>query len=551
MTSAALTDLQNRINSNTLTAAQQAALSAALTVINPVFPSPDESSAIVDNLEEPAAREWMATLYTIQAEFGGAGGAVLPTNQTVWHVNAATGNNANSGLTAGTAIQSFAYLASLWKGTAGGGRPQLSPSVGTTITIFVDSLMPNTDPVAPLLDVDLAPGMTLLFEGQTNIVPNVTSILTTASTFARTSAGGKQTFTDATVANFATPLLAGALLMQDTTAPRGSVAWLVGPDPGPSATGTSTVFYTPATPGVLATPTIVQPLAADGYTLSTLTTLNLGNGFKTRMFPQNGQAGGVLTSAVFFYRLHFALPGSSDVVTFGGSPGVVYAFQECQRDIPIVAAAQGAVLSFNCLDFHSTGGIAQAGGTLEYFAGGASNGTNAGGPNITAEQGGVCVADLDFALIAMAGNFFAQGGLIELGNVSHWGTSAGGQIIVATDGGEVVLNPLLQATSVAYGTDGGTFCSIGAGTSFGPGKCTYSQTGSGTPCADQFKSTNVAFLLGRGPSTSAWGTSTTTGLAVGSTTCTIAHMDAAIGAGTGFGSNAVDPATMSYFGVAA
>lgn len=550
MTSAALTDLKNRINSNTLTAAQQAALSAALTVINPVFPSPDETSAIVDNLEEPAAREWMATLYTINAEFGGAP-AVLPTQQTVWHVNALTGNNANNGLTAGTAIQSFAYLASLWKGVGGGARPQLNPSVGTTITIFVDSVMPSSDPVAPLLDVDLAPAMTLLFQGQTNIVPNVTSVLTTASTFARTSAGGKQTFTDATIANFATPLLAGALLMVDTTAPRGSVAWLVGPDPGPSATGTSTAFYTPQTPGVVATPTAVQPLAADGYTLSQLTTCNIGSGFQTRMFPQNPQVGGALGSLVVFYRLHFALPGSADNVTFHDSTGIAYVFQECQRDIPVIAAAGAGVLSFNCLDFHNAGGIAQAGGTLEYFAGGASNGTNAGGPSVVAEQGGVCVADLDFALVAMAGNFFAQGGLVELGNVSHWGTSAGGQIIVATDGGEVVLNPLLQATSVAYGTDGGTFCSIGAGTSFGPGKCTYSQTGSGTPCADQFKSTNVAFLLGRGPSTSAWGTSTTTGLAVGSTTCTIAHMDAAIGAGTGFGSNAVDPATMSYFGVAA
>lgn len=550
MTSAALADLQARIASNTLTALQQAALTTALAAIVPTFPNPDESASIVSVLEEPLAREWIAALYTINGE--GVAMSGLPTNQTAWHVNATTGSDTNDGLTAGTAVKTVAQIALRWKGTAGGGRPQLSPSTGTQITIFIDSDLPNSDPLSVLLDVDLAPGMTLLFQGFAKVATKVGS-MTTASTFARTHAGGQQTFTDATVANFGVFVGGGAtpaMLITDTTAPRGSVAWLVGPDPGASATATSSVFYTAQTPGTISVPTIVQPLAADGYTLTALASANIGNGFNTRQFPQNAQSGLSISSTVIFYRIHFPLQGDvNDTCDIGGNPEVFYAFQECQNDLPFIVTADGFVTFINCLEFHTVGSQARAGGVLEYISGASSNGTNASSGAPSCIEGGTLVMDCDVAVLAVSGAIICNGGELSLGNVSHWGTSS--SCVVAQFGANVVQNPILQATSVLYGSDGGDFVAVGAGTAFGPAKYTYSQTGSGTPAADQFKSTNTAFLLGRAPSTSSWGISATTGLAVGATTNTIAHLDAAIGAGTGFGSTAVDPATMSTLSVAA
>jgi hypothetical protein len=67
--SAKLDTLRANINANTLTASEQAALSAALTVISAAFDAPDSvSDSIPASTEEPLARLWFAALYTINAE---------------------------------------------------------------------------------------------------------------------------------------------------------------------------------------------------------------------------------------------------------------------------------------------------------------------------------------------------------------------------------------------------------------------------------------------------------------------------------------------------
>jgi hypothetical protein len=86
MSSAALTALQVAINSNTLTVSQQAALSAALALIIPSFPTPDELSNSIPIPEEALARDWMAALYTIQAE-GASGGIPVVTTGTIIAAN--------------------------------------------------------------------------------------------------------------------------------------------------------------------------------------------------------------------------------------------------------------------------------------------------------------------------------------------------------------------------------------------------------------------------------------------------------------------------------
>src|SRR5579862_8109838 len=548
-----LQDLANRLASNTLTVLQQSAFAQALAIITPAFETPSpQGGQIPSPLPEAVlAREWMAVLYAIQSEGGGGGGGtVLPTNQTVWFIDPVAGNDANNGLTSATALKTIAALATLWKGTAGGGRPQLNPSTGTTITITMLNNAPATDPLAPILDVDLAGGMTLVIQG-TGVAPSKTSTFTTISAFARTHAGGQQTFTDATVANYGV-FVPSAMLVQSTTAPRAGVAWLVGPNPGASATATTSPFYSPQVAGTPSVPTLVAPNAADGYTLTTCIQAFWGNGCTTRQFPQDPQTGTAINSQVVLYRMHFPLPSDpNDSVSMSGNPGVAYVLQECQGDIPVSVTAGASVTAVNCLDFQTTGYVASAGGSVELIAGASSNGTNPNGPTPRALAGGTLIVDCDHALYAMGSAFEAAGGQVDLGNCSHWGTTAStGFLFVVVDQGKLTVNPIFQATSVVYGSDGGQFCSVGSGTAFANAICTYSQTGSGTPCADQFKSTNTAFLLGRLPSTSAWGISPTTGLAVGATTNTIAHMDAALAAGTGFGSLAADPGNVSYFGVA-
>jgi hypothetical protein len=62
----AIVALRNRVATNTLTAADQGALTTALDAIAPTFLGPDDSSVVVFS-DESEAREWIAALYAILA----------------------------------------------------------------------------------------------------------------------------------------------------------------------------------------------------------------------------------------------------------------------------------------------------------------------------------------------------------------------------------------------------------------------------------------------------------------------------------------------------
>jgi hypothetical protein len=87
MSSPQLLALQSAINTNTLSAGQQAALSEALDAIIPFFPVPDELSNSIPATEPLLAREWIASLYAIQAGVGGPvvtpARVVTPTEETI------------------------------------------------------------------------------------------------------------------------------------------------------------------------------------------------------------------------------------------------------------------------------------------------------------------------------------------------------------------------------------------------------------------------------------------------------------------------------------
>lgn len=535
---AAIDDLANRIASNTLTAAQQAALVEALGIIAPDFPSPDEISNSIDDFTQ--ARTWIASLYAIAAAFGGA--SVLPTQQIAWYVNAVSGNDANDGASPATPVKTVAQIALRWRGVGGGGKPTLQPATGNTITVTLQTDIPVTDPLSPILDVNInSPGGTptaLIIVGGAKTSGHAGTI-NTATAFARTTAGGQPVITDVSVANFA-PFVGTASLMVDSTT--GAVGWLYGPDAGASANGTLSVGYSAQTAGTV--PTLVQTAYAGGnaYTLSDVIHASLGSGFTTRSFPEKSTSVTGASAQVFFYRLHLVEANNNDNVQFA-SPSVAYFFQECQLD-HAVQAVQGGGGFLNCFSFHNLGYQIIGTAVFDFFAG-ALSGQNAG--TITASNAGVALVDQDFAVFSATPYIATAGGELFIGNAGFWVQGGGNQAIDAGGGGDVVFTPLNAAGTVFYGTDGGTPIVISG--AIGQGQILYHNDGGGTPAADQFKFTHSTFKVG--DLTSAFGFNATTGAYVGPTTNTLAHLDAALGAGTGFGGQAIDPSTGSYLRLAA
>jgi hypothetical protein len=530
-----LQDLANRIATNTLTATQQNVLVTALNVIIPFFPGIDDTSVSVPIQEDiPLSREWIATLYTLQAlGGGGGGGGLLPTNQTVWYIDPVAGNDANNGQTPATALKTAAALGALWRGVSGGGRPILSPSVGTTITINLLNDLPNTDPISVLLDVDLAGSMALIFVGGLHTAAH-SGTLATVSAFARTAAAGQVKITDGTVADYSGFVGSSSLYIDSVT---GAVAWLYGPDGAPSATGLISPPYAPQPVGSVsftAAPTL--SLAGHAYTLSDCIHASLGSGYVTRSFPVESSGG--LPAQVFFYRLHLTQPNTGAVVGWN-SPSVVYTLTESQTDEAIEVFAGGVNL-INCFGFRAT--YTALGGTavVEVALGGATSGT------MQALSGGSILVDGD-ALVFSVSPYTVIGGTIEIGNAGYF-TNGGASAALEVDGGVANITRLFQTTSIFYGVDGGTGVLVnGAKGSFG--LVLYRNDGGGTPAQSQFQLTHPTFKLG--DMTSPFGVTIATAAYVGPTTGTMAHLDAALAAGTGFGGLAVDNATLSTMRIAA
>lgn len=525
MTSAALQDLQNRINSNTLTVVQQAALSQALTFIIPEFPTPDEISGGILTEDAPLAREWIAALYALQAE---GSGAVNPTTQITWHINATTGNNANDGLTAATAIQSAAFLSTLWRGSVGGGRPQLIPATGSTISIFIDSDLPETDPISVLLDVDLPDGTQVNIIGKAGTATH-TGTLATASVFARTSAGGQQTITDATVADFGA-FIPSAALVQDSTS--GGVGWLYAPFNAASATGVTSRLQQAQTPGSFAGIGIPKdPSAGDAYTLSNVTQVTLGQDWRSRAFPADGPSG-PLQGSFFFYRLHFKDANTGAAGLFADSPGVIFVVQESIfDDVSVVVDLGTTVALANCLVIGSGKQIAVANGSTLELAGGALQGGASGIVVCELNALAEIVSDFVCASDTASGRYIVEtSGTMVFESCGAFGsnTPASNSPLFETEGDNSVL-----LVGLIYGTDNGNVFEVLVANNV----MRYA-----SPATTAMLSSSTTFLVGEALSSS-FGFNQATGAFVGPTTCTLAHLDAALGAGTGFGGSLTDPAS--------
>ena len=81
MSSANLVSLLNAINTNSLSASEQAALGQALEAVIPTFPTPGDNGAITTDDEAALARAWMAALYSIAFGAGSGGSPVTLVNE--------------------------------------------------------------------------------------------------------------------------------------------------------------------------------------------------------------------------------------------------------------------------------------------------------------------------------------------------------------------------------------------------------------------------------------------------------------------------------------
>lgn len=528
---AALDQLATAIASNTLSALQQSSLVQALTVISPSFPSPDESGFTTPP-DELLSREWIAALFAIVA-LTPAGGFALPTVQPAFFLNPVTGSDANSGTTSLTPLKTAAALAAAWRATAGGGRPVLAPPGGVT-TITIQAPLPLTDPLAPLLDVDIANGGSLVFVGGLN-APAKTSVLATASAFARTAAAGQIVITDAATPNFQPLVPAAPFLVNSTT---GAISWLYGPDAAPSANGTLTVGYSAQVAGVAGVPVQTAHVAGNAYTLSAPIGASLGQGFTTRSFPTGGAAGS--PAQVFFYRLDFSEPNPNTFV-FLNSPTVTTTFQECRMQHP-AAVLGGSVTFANSFFYHVPVQVQGGTSVLDLVFGGGVSGLASA--NVQCLNGAFLFVDGDFmTFTGVPGYRVASGASLFMGNGAAWNN--GGNQAASVEGGSLFTRPIFTGSNVFYGSDGGTSITVNGALS-GFGQVLYRV---GATAVAQFQLTSGTFKLG--DMTSPFGMTIATGALVGPTTGTFAHLDAALAAGTGFGNNALDPSTFSSFRQAA
>jgi hypothetical protein len=217
-----LTAFLGRLNTNTLSAPDQALLTQALTSIIASWgfggsgALPDATSSGGQS-DESNAREWMALLYAIAEGFGGSGGGgggggvfVVPASWLVpaWFIDPVAGNDANNGTTALTPLKTWAQLVFLW----GTNAPILAQNTAIT---FLSSQPDATDPVVwrPVLKQ----GASAVIIGT---APTVVASVVLAGVVAKNRATGQ--LLNATLGALAAP----GQMLRNTTAGKTSRAWV-------------------------------------------------------------------------------------------------------------------------------------------------------------------------------------------------------------------------------------------------------------------------------------------------------------------------------------
>lgn len=501
--------------------------------------------------------------------FGNAGpgsGSVL---QPAWFVDAVNGNDNNSGATALLPVKTLFEISKRWRGFQQGVRVVLPVSVTITIlqgwTNFADA---KADPLEPLLNVDLQNGARLLIQQSTSVLQ--AGAFTAVTPFSRTP-GGRQV-----VGSVFTGWLANQdNLIVDTT--KNSVAWLNDTAAGLGGPfGLTSAPYTAANP-LSATPTVITLLTFGGTDAFQIIQPNGGVYFGTGSTTRSAQHTGVNAAlpSVVFYRLR-EFPEGLTPTTVGdplslGTDGIVQLiFQECQ--IHQNPMPTGGAVFVNCAFLNNAAGtgvqmqigpsqrapsaIASGPAPDAQFSAGYSVATS-----IAVQQGGLAIFEDDFQLLsgrivggAYQWEIFA-GGLAGFGNCgrTYVTVSVNANQPAALIGGGATFGIADDngGASTFYGDmgGGGAFLSVTGVPSGAAGAWAYYRANGGTPAASSFAFTTSTFKLGG--AAQGWGFDPAGGTYVGPTTFTLAHLDAVLGAGTGFGNQALEPKSGCRFGLQA
>lgn len=459
---------------------------------------------------------------------GGSSGAPGALATAVWWQDYVGGSDTNPG-TPLLPVKTLGEIRRRWGGGVLGVRPQLRVAV----EIHAVSNVPAndfTDPALALADVDLPAGAALLIVPGGNIIKRSGVIHTVPNAFARTPTG-QQTITDLGVANWNGDV---DLLLNDTTS--GAACWVVtgGAAGTISASRTAADVTAPPYNGLGAA--AVAP--ADAYQIIQPRQLYLGSGSKTRAFPS---LDATTQTQVQFWRFHFVQGpgGAADVALIEGDAvfttenvsqsGASVFFEDCKFDtLPV--SQYGGLYFVNCAFMAGAFlGCAPGDGTTYVFAGyGRADLLLAG--LVTVDQDYVGIGfGLRCASVSPEPNF--------VGNAGSYGAGAAPAFIGS---GRIQFGPQFDV--------GGTFYGSTAAAVVIEVEVAGVATISNPPAHTTTFNFNIDAFDLASTGGNAWGFDEGAGVYVGPTTCTFAHLDAALGAGTGFGHFALDPRTLAMVG---
>lgn len=456
-------------------------------------------------------------------------------NQREWFVNYDDGDDANDGKTEETALADVAEIRRRWSGGIAGVRPQL-PAIAVTVDVSGSPSSPFSDPHSVLADIDAQPGFSMVVNA-TPTVKRAGVVATVPNAFARTPTG-EQTITDAGVADWTSDI---DHPLHDTTT--GAWTWVL------MGTGTATINASRAasTGAAAETATVLQSglsaaavAAANAYEILTLPPAYFGTGSVFRMTPGNGATTRLAT--IEFRRFDYGAVNSKDGLRVESqaqfvalnSIGAIVQFAECVCRPQVTSI--GGMLWTNCA-FLNTGNVLGATFEDEHAEGavlcGYARCSVTVGPGITCDQDfqihGAFAFNTEFDIITVGTSFF--------GNVGRFLDGAADTTGIFVFGSLLFLH-VYDAQAIFYGTSGAQPIAQ-VGPNLGIGGTLVVDDASATTTFQFNGGTAAAFQMAE--QGNGFGFNTATGLNVGPTALTVARLDAALAAGSGFGSLALWP----------
>jgi hypothetical protein len=447
--------------------------------------------------------------------------------QSTWFQDYVAGDDNNPG-TLLRPVRSVGEIRRRWQGGVAGARPLLPVSQ----TVNLVSPAPDfSDPLLVLANVDLMAGVQLLVQPAAAGIKRSGTITAIANPFAQT-ATGQLAIVDAGVADWTSDR---ELLLVDST--RSAVCWVTGGAAQGVLSSVRAAIISAVPPFAGLGPTVTLA-AGDTYSIVTPLPVYFGTGSRTSWYP-NGGTNSAAPPAVTFYRLRGlsqdALRDPLRLTSDGGRfAGAALLFNECRVDQSVYTLA-GAAAYFNNCSMQSTQ-ILQG---LTHFQDVSNVFLFAGYSRAFLFLYGGVILDQDFSILAApvgAAALNVFGGVNVIGSVSAY-TPGPGPAVVVANGAQMLLQRNLDPVAILYGTVGGAANPI---FDVGSGSITYHNPNA----VPMFSFDSTLFQLAA--QANGWGFSRTLGF-VGPTSCTLAHQDAALGVGTGFGASSQDPPTGARF----